>query len=179
MKIDILSHKELVQRSCQTPPKNLIFISTPEHPFELERLKDAVSNIPNKLILLFDDVESEAKSPHAPRLQHTQDALRFAAGLDELVVSCHMGVSRSAAIAFGSVAQRLGITEAFRILNPIRHSPNRLIVEHVQEVLDLPYLSDAMKSWKSGQRKQFDTWIAEHHSAMKRREEFRSRAPIQ
>ena len=173
MKIEILSHKELVQRAFQSPPSNLIFISNPEQPFEAERSKDAVNKFVHKLILLFDDKESASPDRNTPQKQHVRDALRFAEGLDELVVSCRMGTSRSAAIAFAVVAQRSGMVNAFQILNPIRHSPNALIISYVEELLELPYLIKAMESWKKGQRQEFEYHIAEHQATLKRREELR------
>lgn len=172
-RIEILSHREFVQRAFQNTPRNLIFISNPEYPFIVEHSEEAVGRVANSLVLLFDDVLAVERGSNVPEKRHALDAICFAQGLDELVVSCRMGVSRSAAIAFAVVAKRSGIAEAFRFLNPERHSPNDLIIGHIQELLDLPYLSEAMAAWKKEQQKEFDYYISEHHAALKRREDMR------
>ncbi len=109
MKIEILSHRELVQRAFQDTPQNLIFISSPTYPFIVERSQEAVARVASKLVLLFDDMSKEEPNVNAPERRHTLDAIRFAESVDDLVVSCRMGVSRSAAIAFGVAAKRSGI----------------------------------------------------------------------
>ncbi|MEI6234035.1 MAG: hypothetical protein WCT04_13350 [Planctomycetota bacterium] len=171
MKIEILSHRELVQRAFQNTPHNLIFITSLQNPFVVERSRDAVDKVANKLVLLFDDLTTQGSNPNAPTMQHTRDAIQFAQGLDDLVVSCHMGMSRSAAIAFAVVVKRVGMAEAFKMLHSQRHSPNSLIVGHIQEVLDLPYLAEAMDSWKNGRQKDFEYYISEHNQKLRRREQ--------
>jgi predicted protein tyrosine phosphatase len=149
MKIEILNHRELVQRAFQRPLPNLIFISNPVYPYEAERSEEAVKMAANKLLLFFDDVESTHSANH-PQKQHVQDALQFASRKSEIVVSCAAGRSRSAAIALTIAIREHGVDNAFRLLDRARHSPNNLIIRHAQEILMLPQLSEKIALWKVG-----------------------------
>lgn len=78
--------------------------------------------------------------PRVPSADHVRAALAFAreAADAPLLIHCHMGLSRSPAIAWCILLQRLGsahaATEAVFVLQP-RAIPNRLLIRHGLEVL--------------------------------------------
>lgn len=94
--------------------------------------------------IVCDDITqvSDASDPHprSPVAQHIHDALAFARATadDKLIVHCHMGLSRSPAIAWCILLERLetpwAATAAVFAMQP-RAIPNRLLVQLGLEVL--------------------------------------------
>lgn len=91
-----------------------------------------------------DDITqlSDPANPHprSPCAQHIHDALAFARATadDKLIVHCHMGLSRSPAIAWCILLERLetpwAATAAVFAMQP-RAIPNRLLVQLGIEIL--------------------------------------------
>lgn len=108
---------------------------------------------PNHRVFSFEDVERHMH-PGAPTLALVESAVRWGAGVDgDLLVHCHMGISRSTATAWGVLICRGGEPEASLLDLMERHprepdgsprpfAPNRLIVAHIETVLDIPGLLD-------------------------------------
>jgi predicted protein tyrosine phosphatase len=106
-----------------------------------------------KLRLVFDDItisilqvyryDKKQIERHVivPAPEHVAQALEFCKGIDgPTLIHCAMGVSRSAAITFALVAQKLGPgqeEEAVEALLKIKGSimPNDLVVQHADAVL--------------------------------------------
>lgn len=106
------------------------------------------------LYLIFDDVTKQQAGKRAPNSRDIQNALAFANETQMLLVSCHAGQSRSAALAFVIAARYCGTEVAVGLLNPARHTPNPLIVQlGAEHVADPHYLT------------QFDAWRQRHASA--------------
>jgi predicted protein tyrosine phosphatase len=89
------------------------------------------------------------KGDTLPEERHIRKAIEFAADKDKLLVHCWAGVSRSAAVAF-IVACSRGIAPAEaleKLLDPMIHAPNPLVVELGAEVLRNPEILRAFKAW--------------------------------
>jgi len=91
------------------------------------------------------DVREQAEPPTR---EIVKTALEWADGKDKLLVVCHAGISRSSATALLIAAKEWGIKEAFRILLPGWHRPNRLILKYGSELLGLPVYDEYLK-WVS------------------------------
>jgi predicted protein tyrosine phosphatase len=80
-------------------------------------------------------------------LVHVEEMLQFGVDQKDLLVHCHAGISRSTATAWGiAIARGADPAESFEALKAAHpldtfddgkrlFCPNRLLVEHVQEVL--------------------------------------------
>lgn len=98
-------------------------------------------HLPRQLVLAADDVV-DAGHPLAPRRHHVRAAMRFARGFRDarLLVNCHMGISRSVALAMAVLADRLGpggeqeAVERVVAIRPVA-TPNRLILALADELL--------------------------------------------
>jgi predicted protein tyrosine phosphatase len=91
------------------------------------------------------DVREHAEPPTR---EHVKTALDWSEGKEKLLVACHAGISRSSATALLIAAREWGLKEAFRILLPGWHRPNRLILKYGSELLDMPVYDEYMK-WVS------------------------------
>ena len=99
--------------------------------------------------LHFDDVNSPNAGKRPPMTDDIRTALEFAAGSENLLVSCRAGQSRSAATAFVICFDRLGPETAYRLLNPQRHVPNSMIVDLAARLIDDPLLLPTFRKWQS------------------------------
>jgi hypothetical protein len=100
-------------------------------------------NHPNHRVWTFED----SCGARGPRLVHVEEMLQFGVDQEDLLVHCHAGISRSTATAWGiAIARGADPAEAFEALKAAQpldtydqgkrlFCPNRLLVEHVQEVL--------------------------------------------
>ena len=74
--------------------------------------------------------------------------LEFSAGKARVLVCCHGGISRSAATAYAIKCKECGNpVEAIRILTPVRHHPNRLVVSHAAEILEDKLVYNVYNEW--------------------------------
>ena len=101
--------------------------------------------------LHFDDVEAAFPNKQPPTKTLIQQALDFATGKDNLLVSCRAGQGRSVATAYVISCREHGVDEALKLLNPTRHFPNRLVVS----------LGDAILE-DSTALQRFDDWRQRH-----------------
>lgn len=88
------------------------------------------------LILEFDDTTFE-KDELSPRREHVEEALAWAKTRDinNMVVACAAGISRSSAMAFLILCQEMDPSDAFLIWELGEHHPNELILHYGVEVL--------------------------------------------
>jgi predicted protein tyrosine phosphatase len=103
------------------------------------------------LILRFDDIEEPRANKQTPTSAEIVQALEFAKGKDKLLVSCRAGRGRSAALAYVIACQTHGVAEAVKLLDPIRHRPNRLVIDLGDSILDT-----------LGVRESFNAWAQQH-----------------
>lgn len=106
---------------------------------------------PNHRVFSFEDVEHRGH-PEAPTLALVESAVAWGAGeRGDLLVHCHMGISRSTATAWGVLISRGADPEVSLRDLMNRHprerdgsrrpfAPNRLIVAHLETAFDLPGL---------------------------------------
>ncbi len=98
--------------------------------------------------LPMDDVSRDECDWKAPRVEQVQWALRWQDGRKRLLVCCHMGISRSSAMAVVIATHRYGVDEAMRLLDPTVHSPNREIIRLGSYLIDEPRLIEAVKKFR-------------------------------
>lgn len=100
------------------------------------------------LRLPMDDVSRDDGEWKAPRVEQVQTALKWSDGRRRLLVCCHMGISRSSAMAVAIAASRYGVDEAMKLLNPAEHSPNREIIRLGSYLIGLPRLVAAINKFR-------------------------------
>lgn len=91
--------------------------------------------------LTFDDINEPRAGRRSVAIQDIRKAIEFAAESTNLLVCCRAGQSRSAALAFVLSNGDLSI------LNPERHSPNKLIIELSKQIN--PQIFESFQKWKS------------------------------
>lgn len=117
-------------------------------------------NHPNHRIFEFGDT---TRGPGAPKLEEIEEAVRWGAEQDDLLVHCHAGMSRSTSTAWGiSIARGADPLDSFLALkeaHPIDGHwgkrdfiPNPLIVKHLMKIFNLDDLEDirrkhSMNGW--------------------------------
>ena len=102
------------------------------------------------LRLPMDDVSRDEADWRAPRVEQVQHALKWSDGRRRLLVCCHMGISRSSALAVVIAAIRYGVDEAMKLLSPHEHSPNREIIRLGSYLIGLPSLVDRINKFRDG-----------------------------
>jgi predicted protein tyrosine phosphatase len=98
--------------------------------------------------LHFDDVEKSYEMKRSPSASAIKEGLEFAKAKERLLVSCRAGQSRSAAIAYLISCQEQGVAQAIKLLDPMRHRPNRLVIEIGASLLGDSQILDHFKNWK-------------------------------
>jgi len=98
------------------------------------------------LVLTFEDIDHDMPGRFPPARDDVRRALEWARGRDKIIVHCSAGISRSAAIAYVIEAWRTGLpAQAIKVLSPLKHHPNRLIVSLGAEELGLDLLTPVKK----------------------------------
>ena len=80
------------------------------------------------LHLAFDDASFPSGLHQLADLTIVQKGIAWAEGRDKLLIACHAGISRSAAFAFLIACTDRPPEQALRILDPMLHRPNDLVV---------------------------------------------------
>src|SRR4051794_10671532 len=101
------------------------------------------------LHLHFDDIVQPHPAKQLPTSRLVERGLAFARGKDRLLVACRAGQGRSAALAYLIACQKLGVDDALRLLDPTRHSPNRLVVTLGDALLGRPEVLERFDDWRS------------------------------
>ena len=110
------------------------------------------------LRLDFDDVFRVTADSREPRAEDVRRVLEWAKDKSEIVVHCHAGYSRSAAVAYLIECLAVGPHEALKVLDYKKQCPNELVVELGAEVMNDACVLDAYWEW----RDEFDRlWLAE------------------
>ena len=110
---------------------NAILIASRE-----EEVSDIVPNCKNAFCSYFGDT-TIAERPDAPTREQVSNILEWAKDIEDLLISCQMGVSRSAAIGYLLSASRSDPYSALDILKPAVHMPNELILKLGEEILGI------------------------------------------
>lgn len=161
MKIEIVSHLRLVFLVQKEKIENLIFISSPSSPFFVKGTQEAVEASKNHLVLLFDDICRPVENCQEPRKEDIEKALSFSDScIDDIIVSCNAGVSRSSAIAYLIAAKKFGVEKAVDTLDFFGSWPNDLIISLGAEILGLPILNDEIKKFKGNIRKMTNPFFS-------------------
>lgn len=143
----IIASRRLSRELAQENPGryNIISILEPDVPEAPEEIRNYSNNF---LPLVFHDIEYVRDGYSEPKIEHVQEALSWAEGKDELVVACLAGISRSSAIAYlVQCTREYHPRLALKILTPLRHHPNSLIVKLGAEILKNSDIVDEYYRW--------------------------------
>lgn len=142
--LQILSHAETIARLRIAPDELMVICITNEGtplPEEIGQLATEV------LHLVFDDTDFDGEKT-APQQHHVETALEFANEREDLIVCCHAGISRSAALAYVIECSRVvHPAMAVGIWNKQRHHPNRRVVHLGSVVLNDPNVDKYYTKW--------------------------------
>jgi hypothetical protein len=140
MDIDICSHGVLPGLLSADPGRwDLLLVTNPgvEPP-------EGVPPLARRLLhLQFDDFTSPLPGVRLPTADDVRRALDWSAGCERLVMSCHAGVSRSAALAYLVRCRAVPPPVALGILAKGWHRPNELIVRLGASILEDPGVYEA------------------------------------
>lgn len=149
MEIKILKHRKAIPFLVSEPKKwDVLFLSNPDDKYGIEGSETIVNLAKEYCELLFYDVCFPVGRMGPPTLEDVQKALDFGNGKENLLVTCHGGVSRSSAIAYLIAASRVGGQRALDILDPNIHEPNSLIIKYGEQILGLPVM-ELVDNWKN------------------------------
>jgi predicted protein tyrosine phosphatase len=144
MDIDICSHGVLLGLlSAEPGRRDLLLVTNPgvEPP-------EGVPPLSRRLLHLeFEDLASPLPGVRLPTEADVRRALEWSAGSEALVVSCHAGVSRSAALAYLVRCREVSPPEALAVLSRGWHKPNELVVRLGAAILGDPAVYKAYLAW--------------------------------
>lgn len=147
MQIIICGHHQASKMLDEIEPIDVIFISSPYLTYAVEGSEKIECLAKNCCTLLFNDVTVLRKENYPPKIEDVQKALEFTKDKDRVLISCQAGISRSSAIAYLVAVQKVGVVQAFKILNSM-HIPNNLIIKYGATIFNKPQIIDLMDSWK-------------------------------
>lgn len=111
-------------------------------------LPEGVSSLARRTLLLcFDDCDVAGPGVVLPTADDVRRALEWSAASERLVVSCYLGRSRSAGLAYVIRCRDCSPLEALGMLAPDWHRPNSLIVRLGSELLGNPAIRDTCSDW--------------------------------
>ncbi len=123
---------------------DLLLISSPRG---MEPPEGVSSLARRTLRLCFDDCDVARPGVVPPVAADVRRALEWSADSERLVVSCYLGRSRSAGLAYVIRCRDCQPLEALRMLAPDWHRPNPLIVRLGSELLGNPAIRDTCSDW--------------------------------
>ena len=110
--------------------------------------KAIITHAKNKLRLVFDDIDCPLTPYVMPNFVDVRLALDFSPGKERLLVTCHSGMTRAAAIAYAIKCQECGDPKtAITILNNNHHYPNRMVVKLAAQILSNPLILKTYEEW--------------------------------
>ena len=123
---------------------NIVFINNPTEP--LPKWVNLLAK--DVLHLQFDDIVFEGKKLlKAPSKEDISKALEWTKSKDNVLFSCHAGVSRSSAMAYVCACQEFHHEDAIKMLIPMEHYPNYRIVTLGSEIIKNKDMLEAFKQW--------------------------------
>jgi predicted protein tyrosine phosphatase len=149
MKLTIKSHAEAGKLVRDNQDKlDVIFITSPVHPFNSEGGKEVLAHSKSLLVLMFDDIDFPRGNFKEPLLKHIEEAIEFSKEKSDILVSCHAGCSRSSAMAYVLKCIDTDPKEALKILDPYYHNPNNMVIRLGAKFLDKMEMIDLIDRWK-------------------------------
>ena len=149
--ITIWSLSEITGKIREKPSGfNIVSIRSTELPQSAYAVFDECrSNYADMIIEYFDDIISPHAGYKVPTHDHIRRILKWAMSKEHIAVHCTAGISRSSAIAYLISCHRSSPKEALKILDPAKHSPNRLILYLGMEVLEDETVLSEYMAWFS------------------------------
>ncbi len=126
MEIKIFGRTDLERFVTQNPKQYdvVYYTHSDSPPIDIIR-----SNALESLHMPVDDIDHyDLKFHISPTAESVKKFLDFGKGRKKLIVACAAGVSRSSSTAYLIAAQEHGAVGGLKVLNPIKHHPNRLNV---------------------------------------------------
>ena len=125
---------------------NIVSIRSTEIPqATYDVFEECRSNYGNIIVEYFDDIQIPQDGFIVPAKEQIMRILKWAMDKEHIAVHCTAGISRSSAIAYLIACHRSSPKQALKILDPMKHSPNRLILHLGMEVLgDKAVMSEYM-----------------------------------
>jgi predicted protein tyrosine phosphatase len=120
-----------------------LLVTDVDYPFP-EEIRGLVRDV---LHLAFDDACFPTGLNRLADRAAVQQALAWAEGRDKLLIACHAGISRSAALAFLIACTDRPPEQALSLLDPGKHRPNDLVVMLGSTVLGDRRIWDAFFEW--------------------------------
>jgi predicted protein tyrosine phosphatase len=100
------------------------------------------------LPLVFDDVDFVDDTYVRPEVEQIAKAIKFSKKHENLIVSCHGGMSRSAALAFVIECTRVAHPKlAMGLWDRKKHHPNRRVIRLGGEILARPEMEACLDTW--------------------------------
>lgn len=130
---------------------SVVFINNPTEPLPSwvkEYAKDFIH-------LQFDDIAYESKKLKMPEIDDVLDALEWTKDRGDVLFACHMGISRSSAMAYICACQDFYPEDAINLLKHGIHSPNQKVVQLGTEILKDKKITEVFQEWMEKEY-QFD-----------------------
>lgn len=145
--ITIWSLREIAGLIKEKPTDlNIVSIRSTEIPqATYDIFEEYRNNYENIIVEYFDDIRFPQEGFTIPAKEHVMRILKWAVDKEHIAVHCTAGISRSSAIAYVIACQKSSPKEALKILDPMKHGPNHLILKLGMEVLgDKTVMSEYM-----------------------------------
>lgn len=152
MNIQIRSAKEAVHELRVRPHHwHLVSLRTPGEDYKaVDRLMHLTYG---NIVREFDDIwEPDGRRilPTKGDMQAIFDFVDRSVPVNNLLVHCHAGISRSSAMAYVLACREKEPEEAIKMLNPMLHLPNELMIKFGAEMLDNQKIFDVYKETFDG-----------------------------
>jgi len=135
--ITIWNFEELTRQIMEKPTGfNIVSIRSSDLPqTKFAVFSEFSNNYEDITVECFDDITAPRDGYIVPTHEHIRRILKWAMDRERIAVHCTAGISRSSAIAYLIACHRSSPKQALKVLNPLKHSPNRLILYLGMEVL--------------------------------------------
>lgn len=124
---------------------HVLSIRQSDHEDQALEIDKYLEDVPSVLRLYFDDISERTGFGVVPEAEHVREVLSWAEGKERFLVHCAAGISRSSAMAFAIACLHHPPEEALRYIDPVRHWPNRRLIELIAEVLEDPGVYEAFR----------------------------------
>ena len=141
MNIMICSAKEAAHQLRAKPHHwHVVSLRCFEDRIEFEKVSQLAHLAKTMIVRRFDDIWVEEEGKVLPTKEDVETIIRHVQEIypSNLIVHCYAGVSRSTAIAYLLACLEKEPDDAIKMLNPMIHYPNELIVKLGSEILNNP-----------------------------------------
>ena len=135
--ITIWNFEDLARQIKEHPTGfNIVSIRSSDLPqSKFDVFTECSSNYEDMTVECFDDITAPRDGYIVPTQEHIRRILKWAMDKERIAVHCTAGISRSSAIAYLIACHRSSPKQALKVLDPEKHSPNRLILYLGMEIL--------------------------------------------